>query len=295
MKEVRFYLERDLRKSAEAGQHNFIGQIASVLQSTGLTVTYRETPRAGKGWSLTHMKPPPDAQGLVFRRVYHYPFWQIDQTDKRWDWDTANAPFDGGSVNRQEADRFFGFWQKRLFGDSALQTQKDGIVYVPLQGRLLQHRSFQSCSPLEMIQNCLAHDTKRQIIATLHPKERYTNAEITALERLEAKHPRLDVRMGEMDTLLQRCDYIVTQNSSAAFSGMFFGKPTLRFAKVDFHHITVAADLDDLAGGFEAVQIHAPDYAGYLHWFWQQRSINAGRPEALDRIAERLRRFGWPV
>lgn len=98
-----------------------------------------------------------------------------------------------------------------------------------------------------------------------------------------------------MSDLLGRCDYIVTQNSSVAFNGYFFGKPSLLFRKTDFHHIVVQADIDQLVAGFEAVQTIQPDYAAYVHWFWQKKSINAGRPEAEDMIAARLKRFDWPV
>jgi hypothetical protein len=87
----------------------------------------------------------------------------------------------------------------------------------------------------------------------------------------------------------------VTQNSSVAFNGYFFGKLSLLFRKTDFHHIATQANLENLAEGFAAVQEIEPDYAAYIHWFWQKNSINAGRPEAEEMIARRLKRFGWPV
>ena len=195
----------------------------------------------------------------------------------------------------QEAERFFAFWGQRLFGDAPTRTAREGFVYVPLQGRLLEHRSFQSCAPLDMLRQILRHETRRRIVATLHPKECHAPADLAALDRLAEREPRLTLTRGAMEPLLQACDYVATQNSSAAFAGYFFRKPAVLFARVDFHHI--AANVTAL--GAEAALRRAPelepDYAGYLHWFWQEMSINAGRPEAEAKILAALQRHGWPT
>lgn len=291
---VTFLMEPALCASAQAGKHPFIRKMADVLGRGGLDVQFALFGTRCAGRTISHIKAPPDGAGLCFRRVYHYPFWQIEQTAERWAWDVAQAPFEPDKEAAKEAARFYGFWQNRLFGAAPQDITQNGFVYVPLQGRLLDHRPFQICSPLEMVAHCLAHSPLR-VIATLHPNEAYSTAEITALEQLERAHPRLSVQTGGMETLLGACNFIATQNSSVAFNGYFFGKPALLFRKADFHHIAVQADLNDLAAGFDAVQHTAPDYAAYVHWFWQQNSINAGRPDAEEKIAARLRRFDWPV
>ncbi len=295
---VTFYMEPELCRGAQAGEHNFIAKLAGVLTRAGLSAQYqpfglRAAP-AGKGWTMSHIKSPPDAHGLCFRRVYHYPFWQIERSAERWSWDVAQAAFTPDPGHAREAARFYGFWQNRLFGDAPQTTSKGGYVYVPLQGKITSHRPFQICSPLEMVEHCLAH-TSGPVIATLHPNEHYDKSELAALGRLEQAHKRLMVQSGGMVELLAGCDYVVTQNSSVAFNGYFFGKPALLFRKADFHHIAVMAELETLAEDFAAVQRIAPDYAAYVHWFWQNNSINAGRPEAEERIAARLRGLGWPV
>ncbi|WP_299413884.1 hypothetical protein [uncultured Sulfitobacter sp.] len=295
---VTFYMEPELCKSAQIGKHPFIGKIGNVLAAAGLGVSFETLGRhgapEGKGWSMSHIKSPPDARGLCFRRVYHYPFWQIEQSAERWAWDVAQTPFVPDRSAAEEAARFYGFWQNRLFGDAPKHSTRSSFVYVPLQGRLLDHRPFQICSPLEMVGYCLSH-TDAPVVATLHPNETYDSAEISALAKLEQSNSRLTVQRGDMEALLAQCDFVVTQNSSVAFNGYFFGKPALLFRKVDFHHIAVQADPADLSKGFSAVAKARPDYPAYVHWFWQQNSINAGRPEAEERIAARLRRFGWPV
>lgn len=295
---VTFYMEPELCQSAQAGTHNFIGKVAGVMTCAGMDVRYvpfglRGVPE-GHGWSMSHIKSPPDARGLCFRRAYHYPFWQIEQSAERWSWDLAQSTFEPDPADAKEAARFYGFWQNRLFGDAPKNTSRGDFIYVPLQGKIAAHRPFQICSPLKMVEHCL-DQTDMPVITTLHPNERYEKAEIAALKKLEQTHNRLTVQTGGMEELLVGCDYIVTQNSSVAFNGYFLGKPSLLFRKADFHHISVQADLSDLAAGFSEVQQITPDYATYVHWFWQLNSINAGRPEADEKIAARLRRFGWPV
>jgi hypothetical protein len=299
---LRICLEPPLLKSAQDGAHNFIDLVSNVAKNAGYQVELYpfsdvelSKPVEETVYTLTHMKQGPVKRGLVFRRVYYYPFWQIDQTAERWGWDVAQAEFDASLVPAAEAQKFAGFWKKRLFGAAPLNTSRKGMIYVPLQGRLSLHRSFQSCSPLEMLEHTIEHSAGRQIVATLHPKESYIAADLAALERLERRHQNLTVTMGDMETHLRQCDYVVTQNSSAAFAGYFFGKPALLFAKIDFHHIAVRADLANLASSFAKVAQANPAYDRYLWWFLQSQSINAGKDTASDKITARFARFGWPM
>ncbi|MDK3017840.1 hypothetical protein [Pseudodonghicola flavimaris] len=296
-----FYLEDDLRRSAQAGEHNFLRLIAEVVTEAGLTPVYRpdsEAARRASGtrddFAIFHMAEPTHDRALTIRRVYHYPFWAIEQSGKRWEWAVAQSPFVATDVPRKEVERFFGHWRKRLFGTAATQARRDGFVYVPLQGWLLQHRSFQLCAPLDMLRQVCA-STDRPVIAALHPKERYSEVELTELVQLEHRTPGLSVRLGEMETLLRGCDYVVTENSSAAFNGYFFEKPVVLFAGADFGHIAADARQMGAEAALAAGPLLTPDYAGFLHWFWQRMSINAGRPEAKAKIAARLRAAGWPV
>ena len=303
-KHLDFYLHSGLLKSARAGKHNFIGKIVEVVEEAGFTVGFhgdslheRAASRDRPGYTMFHMQEPNGPRALTFRRVYHYPFWQIEQTNKRWDWRVAQKRFDPKKVDPDEARRFYGFWRKRLFGDAAAEATRDGdgIIYAPLQGRLTERRSFQTCSPLEMLVSTLQHDPSRRVIATLHPNEVYSASELSKLETLSKRFPRLTVQQADMVEMLQRCDYVVTQNSSAAFNGYFFGKPCVLFARSDFHHIAGDVYAQGVDRAFEAVQGDLPDFERYVWWFWQDMSINAGRPEAQKKIRQALSQAGWPI
>lgn len=299
---LQIFLEDSLLRSARRGEHNFIAKLVSVMEDAGYSISYKpQTPRMQdqarrhKGYTLFHMKEPVTDGGLTFRRVYHYPFWAIEPTAERWNWQVAKARFDPGTVPDKEAQGFYQRWQSRLFGDAPKAATREGYVYVPLQGMLSVHRSFQHCSPMTMLDAILKAETERKVIATLHPKEVYSEADIAALHLLEALHTKFELRAGGMEQLLQGCDYVVTQNSSAAFNGFFFGKPAVLFGQIDFHHIAANVDQLGVTGAFETVQQMTPDYAKYIHWFWQTMSINAGHPTAEAKIKDAIQRAGWPM
>lgn len=298
-KTVTFYLDPGLRQSAEAGEHNFIAKLGGVLTAAGYRLAYRDqadAPRAATdpGYGMVHMAAPVGPRCLTFRRAYHYPFWQIETTAERWRWTVAKTTFSGDLVPKKDIQRFYGFWRKRLFGDLPDTARNGGFVYVPLQGKLRQHRSFQSCAPIKMLEQVLIVDPVRPVRAALHPNETYDVQDHAALSALQTRFPQLTIQTGGMEQALTACDYVVTMNSAAAFSGYFFAKPCILFGEIDFHHIALRATPDNLTA-FHDVMNHRPDYAAYLWWFWQHMSINAGRPEAADTIRSALIRCGWPL
>ncbi|MEM8536273.1 MAG: hypothetical protein AAGF56_00275 [Pseudomonadota bacterium] len=301
-KTVTFYLHDTLRRQAERGHHNFIGKVRAVLQAAGFTIAYdsddvaaRLRARGRLGRALHLMDDPVNDRGLAFRKTYLYPFWHIEKQGTRWDWPVARAGFDPTAVDHRKSANFFRFWRKRLFDDAAIHARQDGFIFVPLQGQLSRRRSFQSCSPIDMIKTILHCDPNRQVMATLHPNETYSAEDQRALEDLLVANDRLFVRLGDAPRFLQACDYVVTQNSGVGLLGYFFEKPLILFGRSDFHHIALNVQDIGAPAAFERVQSHRPDYAAYLHWFLQEQAINAGRPEAEIRIREVLQSHGWPV
>ncbi len=299
---VTFYLHQKLRQQAENGNHNFINKVSEVLKAGGMDVAFdgddpaaRLRARARSGYSLFLMQQPVNARSLVFRLTYIFPFWHIEKQAERWEWPVAKAVFDPHAVDPRKASNFYRFWRKRLFDDAPLSARRDGFVFVPLQGRLLDQRSFQFASPIDMLRAVLEHEPDRQVVATLHPNETYSDEEATALQALSEANPRLFVQTAGADRYVQNCDYIVTQNSSVGLKGLFFGKPLVLFAKSDFHHIGLNVAELGAARAIQRAPSHTPDYASYLFWFLQQQAINAGRPEAKNKIRNVLRGHGWPI
>lgn len=297
---VHLLLDDWLFEAARAGEQRFLNHLIAVLEGAGHRVElHRNGPldRMADKWrggrSLSHVTDPPQRGGLTFRRCYAAPFWQIERRAARWERDVTARPFNPSGLRRARVDRFFDHWRERLF-PGASAARREGFLYMPLQGKLLRQRSFQTCSPLDMIERSLARDP-RPIVATLHPKERYTSRERDALADIAARNPRFEMSEMPMADALAACDAVITQNSSVAFAGFFHAKPAVLFAEADFHHIASSVRRFGEERAFARLAGPDPDFATYLFWFLQRQSINAARPEAPERIAERLRELDWPV
>ena len=295
---IHIYLPDQMQRDAAAGQVNIINRIAAAVASCGcrLKIHRQDAEQMEKaaqrgGRALFHMVEPVIPNGLTLRRAYHYPFWQIEATAARGAFDVANVVFDPGIIDPDIAKSFHHRLQDRVLPPGF--TTQTGFVFMPLQGRLLQHRSFQSMSPIAMIEATCAQEPRLPIRATLHPKESYSPDDLAALENLEQRVPRFRVVQGDALALLRSCDYVVTQNSGLALNGYLLRKPAVLFGDIDFHHIAGSVPRLGLAAAFATAKAEPPDFAAYIYWFFKLNTINAGAPEAEDQIRARLHRHGW--
>lgn len=303
VKTLTFYLQPSFRESAETGQVNFINRVVSAFANCGYKSAFRNNSdlelaqsAARPGYSMFHMEDPFHDRALTMRLAYFYPFWRIENASERWKWKVATTAFEPDAVDPFLAEKFVTQWKRRLYRDDATTSNLgSGYVYIPLQGCLLEHRSFQSMSPIEMIRATLEGEKSRRICATLHPKEKYDDAELSAIRAMEKQYPRFSVVAQETDSLVQGCDYIVTQNSGIALQGFFHNKPAILFAKIDFHHIALNVHDFGAESAFARIDDHRPDYERYLFWFLQKMSINAGRDNAEQKILRTVRSRGWGV
>ncbi|CUH79364.1 hypothetical protein [Tropicibacter naphthalenivorans] len=291
------YLYPDLQRRVAEGRHGFLCALVDVLKDNGFDVQmHGDTPeeldagRARGGYSVVRMIDPLGPQGVTFRKTYYEPFYHLETTSARWTWPVAQTPFDPNQPAHKAA-RFVANMRARIFGDRAIS--RDGFIFVPLQGRLLEKRSFQTMTPIEMLETLLEHDT-RKIVATLHPRETYTAPELTALEKLEVLNHRFFVTREPAEDLLASCDYVATMNSSVALAGYFIEKPALLFGQVDFHHIA-ARYADHGPDAIAKAPTLTPDYAAYLWWFFRVMAIRARGEDAHQGVRAALKRAGWPI
>ena len=297
-----FYLEPAFRKRAEAGKVNFVNKIVSAFASRGYASEFKGNTDAEivgsvwhPGYALYLMEDPVSARGLTMRLAYFYPFWRIEKTARRWEWRVAEMPFESENVDRSEAVMFARQWRRRLFGEAVPAAAPDGHVYVPLQGRLTEHRSFQTMRPIDMIAATLAAEPDRRVVVGLHPKESYAPSELQALHDLVARNRNLFLSDAGAVELVQAASSIVTQNSAVAMTGYFFHKPVVLFARIDFHHIAANVHELGVAEAFHKARHMTPDFDAYLFWFLQKMSINAGREDAKQQILATVRAHGWQV
>ncbi|SEN26848.1 hypothetical protein [Palleronia pelagia] len=294
---LRIFYHRQLLERARAGGHNYTNRIDAALRSRGWRVELcldsdaaRVASLARPGRSLFHMAPPLGARSLTTRLAYWYPFWRIEASAKRWEWDVAQARFDPEAVDPEAAARFR-TWRR---GQHLKGVQATGdAVFVPLQGRLQEARSFQTMSPLAMLEQTLAHTGPRRVVATLHPNETYLTAERAALDDLAARHPRLQVSDAPADRVLGESGLVVTQNSSVALLAYLLDLPVILFGQIDFHHIALNVAELGVAGAFARAADHRPDCARYLFWFFRMNAIDAAAEDAEAQILRRFADHGW--
>jgi hypothetical protein len=284
-------------RDAEAGRVGIVARIGDAIRPSGWRLAlHGEGPmtrvRLRGRHVLHHMRDPEGPRQLCLRRAHLYPFWRIEASNRRWLWDVARTPFDPSVVDLAAARAFRLRWQRSLLGSGPVR--REGFLFLPLQGRLSQRRSFQSASPLEMIEQTLDRVPGKPLLATLHPRETYSRADLAALDRLALRHPRFRLVTDRAEDLLRRCDGVVTQNSAVALTGFFALKPVVLFAGIDFHHIAGSVPRDGLDRALARLD-EAPDYAAYLFWFFRHHAINGGSGEAADQIVARFRAHGWPM
>ncbi|MGR3756909.1 MAG: hypothetical protein ACU0AT_06740 [Tranquillimonas sp.] len=221
---LRIFMEGGALRRARAGEHAFANRLHRAFRGAGWTVLFCDpaSPRARAGAaagapSLWHMLPPRGPLSLSLRLAYLHPFWRIETSHLRWEWEVARRRFDPAAVDPCAAAGFAARLRRREFGTSA--ARDEGFVYVPLQGRIAERRSFQTASPLHMLTATLAHTAPQPVLAGLHPRAVYTPADRRDLAALAAREPRLRLTDRPMAELLQGCGMVVTQNSAVALQG----------------------------------------------------------------------------
>ncbi|MBK4217617.1 hypothetical protein JJJ17_16930 [Paracoccus caeni] len=294
-RELRIYLTASVLQTARAGKLRFLNRLRDLLEAQGWqTEILPSTPEARSrapnlpGYALYHREKPTHPAAMTFRLAYHYPFWRLETQAERWRWPVAEAAFTLGDP--AAAQDFASKLRSRVLPGPA--PQNGSYALVPLQGRLLQCRSFQTMSPIEMVETVAR--TGRPTIATLHPNERYGDAARKSLAMLAARYPNLIIGK-DTAKLLRNCAFVATQNSAVAFDGYLLQKPAILFAQSDFHHIALNVAQVGADQALALAQDHRPDFDGYLDWFLRGTSIDMMAGDANDRLLRAMRAGGWPV
>ena len=280
------------RRARIAAAGGILPRVAQAAKTAGWQVCLKDEndPVGGDGYHLVYNQAVTEPFSLCLRRCHMDPFFRIEQTNDRWDWEIAAKTFTPRPAFSEE-EGFRKRWRNKLFDHAEIVQQ--GYIFMPLQGKLLSRRHFQTASPIEMIHQTLAADPSRHILATLHPNETYSHAERAALDAIGGRFKIADQPSLQV---LARCDYVVTQNSSMALTGFFAEKPAVLFAKIDFHHIAASVPALGVDAAFRAIKsAEKTPFAAYLHWFFKRNAITSWADDAVDQIRQRFREHGWPM
>lgn len=294
---LRIYLHPPTLQMAREGKLGFLNRMSRLLEDRGWRV---KIARSGKdaraaapslpGHALYHMEQPTHDRALTFRLAYHYPFWRLERHAERWSWPIAQARFDPGAVDAQAARDFADRLRRRVLPGP--EPVRGDHVLIPLQGRLRACRSFQTMSPVAMVEAVAR--TGRPAVATLHPKETYDAGDRDALDRLARRYPNLTVG-GDTAGLLRTCAFVAAQNSGVAFDGLILGKPAVLFGMSDFHHIALNVAALGADEALARAPGHRPDFAAYLDWFLRRTSLDMMAADADGRMLAAMKKGGWPV
>ena len=176
-KHLRIFLDGHLRRRVAQGRHNFLGHVAGAFESIGWKVEICPDDdaqllraRTQPGYSMVNMLHPVSNRGLTFRLAYVYPFWKIERTGTRWDFETARKTFRPDDIDPDISRQFANSARNRLFPEwKGIKPRRD-YIYVPLQGQLLQRRAHQSLSPIDMVRETLDHYRDTRTVITMHPR-----------------------------------------------------------------------------------------------------------------------------
>ncbi|MCW1918885.1 hypothetical protein NX862_08965 [Rhodobacter sp. KR11] len=294
-----FYLKPLGRQRLARGENTMPARVIAAVQGAGWHVTI--CPEAERpdiphrdGFHMVVNNDPDGPRCLTLRPAGFEPFWQIQPTNCRWDWQTATLPYTPPQVPQDRIDAFLANWRSHIL--HSIAPSRAGHILAPLQGKLTETRSFQSASPLVMLRETLRRWPDRPVIATTHPSETYTPDETEALTALTHTYPRLSLQPGST-ALLASADLVVTQNSTVAFKGFLLDKPAMLWARIDWHHMAASVPRDGVAPAFAQAlaATKAPqDFGRYLFWYLRQQSLCAweDKPKA---ILARLATLGWPI
>lgn len=293
---LHFFMPHHRLAQIEAGKSSILTRVIDAVKSVGWEVNLRpeaeaEMAASDPGFHLVMNKPVTSSRCLSLRRCYHDPFWRIEHSNDRWEWPIADMPFTPDPNDARLARGFMSRWRGKLFPGSAVSRQ--AFTFMPLQGKLLQRRYFQAMSPVEMIVETFRANPRQSVIATLHPGETYSDAEMSALIDIKRQNPGFELSSLKSDRLLLECDRVITQNSSLALQGFFLEKPAILFGRIDFHHIAGSVVRDGLEAAFQTAT--APPFADYLFWFFKRNSITSWDEDSAKAIRERLSQHGWPI
>jgi hypothetical protein len=301
-KTIDFYLAPKVLDQMRRGDdHQFFGTAKDCLENLGHKVNmFSDTPinllasAASPNYAMFHFKNANHQRAVDVRRTAIGPFYSIEKDPFRWNYRLVDTAFDPSNVPSQDANSFFRVWEK-LVAQKVANTEPRGFVLVALQGKLLDHRRGQEMSPFEMLQATIAQETSRRILIKFHPKEKYTERELTAVWGL-CNVPRVQIYEGDLNKALQNCAYVVSQNSSVILKGLFYRKPSIIFADCEYHHpFQSLRKSATLTSAFSSVLINQPAFEKFAYWYFQCNCINTSREWAGDMILQHLRDFGWKI
>ncbi|WP_284378111.1 hypothetical protein [Amylibacter marinus] len=295
-----YVLGQDLDIATRKPQH-FYGQVSRAFQGVGFRVSFLESTaqnlRASyrsDSYCIFHRHPPHHPHALEARPAAFGPYWALDSTAEIAQKTAYRAKFNPNSIQIGAARDLFDRMCEKQGVVEGPCVPNAGFVLVALQGVLSRRRSWQSMAPIQMIEQVIAHEKRRDIKIKLHPNETYSPAEMAAIEAL-CDGARVSVTQADLDGLLRGCAYTVSMNSSVSFKGLLHRKPGILFGDAEFHHVFHSTRIAEIGACFEQVLTHEVEFEKYLFWYLRRQHVRNFKAHAQSDIINRCRALGWKI
>jgi len=301
-KHLIFHAAPEMRSHIEDGLHGFANILSHIFAARGYSYRVAGIGRAdlwrAKLDNNLHIFDMAGAQGrraLNMRPSVLQPFWTVERPNSRYQGRMAHKLFDPSTVGGGLVTPFFEEMQKLYLSRNGTDVGLRDYVLVPLQGQLGKQRHWQYASARGMVETIRAQDPTRKIVLKPHPKETYTAEDKAVIAQL-LQLSNVQVLELPIEALIANCAYIVTQNSTSVFEGILQRKPSILFAKSDFHHIFPSVKSADQAPeAFARVEARNMLFMKYLYWYLRMNAADIRRADAPAKTVEMLAEAGWKI
>ncbi|HIP23171.1 MAG TPA: hypothetical protein EYG79_06210 [Rhodobacteraceae bacterium] len=299
-KHLIFHAAPEMRSHIEDGLHGFANMISQIFTTRGYGLRVAGIGRAdlwrAKLDNNLHIFDMAGAQGrraLNMRPSVLQPFWAVERPNSRYQGRMAHKVFDPSTVGGGLVTPFFEEMQKLYLNPQGPDIALRDYVLVPLQGQLGKQRPWQYASARGMVETIRAQDPTRKIVLKPHPKETYSAADNVVIAQLK-QLPNVQLLELPIEALIANCAYIVTQNSTAVFEGILQRKPSILFAKSDFHHIfPTVKSAAEAPEAFARVEAKNMLFMKYLYWYLRMNAADIRQANAPAKTLEMLAEAGW--
>lgn len=301
IKTLDIYLPDHMIDIAQEKPKSFYSNVKNVFEAIDFKVNFVEarddallTSFKAESYALFHRNRPWHENSLEARPAPFGPFWSIDKTADPAQKRIYGLGFNPNLIDGVSAARFFGRQLNRPTFAVENPSTKAGYVFVALQGLLSKQRSWQSMTPLEMVQRTVEIEEKRPIFIKLHPNEQYSDEELTFLHDL-CDGDRIRMVEGDLNALMASCAYTVSMNSAVSFKALLFGKPGILFGDAEFHHPFQNVRQQGLTQCFDGVLKDTVEYEKYIFWYLRKQMIHNFAPSTDRDILRHCKNLGWKL
>lgn len=298
IKKLQIYVPELMLETVEKNENSFLMKVHKAFEQIGFEVSFVKATSVSLALSyrddtycLFFRNRPQHKNALELRPSAFGAFWMIDKTADPAEKLVYKRKFNPAKIDPQRASDFF---QRMTSRFKKADSDQGGFVLIAMQGKIDRQRFWQSMTPLDMVRETISQETDRKIYIKLHPKEVYSNSELSDLKAL-TDGDRIQLVEGDLDKYLASCDYTVSMSSSVSMKGLLYRKPGILFGDAEFHHVFQSVRTKEVGACFKDVLADELEVEKYVFWFLKHQHLWNYSPNAHEDILKRCSLMGWEI